>query len=294
MSSTVTPPPVVWSIRELLRWTTNYLSEKGLESPRLDAQILLAHSLQCSRIELVARSDEVPPEAQRTAFRELVKRRVAGTPVAYLTGTKEFYLLPFAVSPAVLIPRPDTETLVLEAIQRLKPVAAPRVLDLGTGSGCIATAMAVQLPAARVTAVELSPEALDIARQNVRRHGVADRVTLLHGDLFAPIPPGSMFDAVVSNPPYIAHAELGSLMPDVRDHEPRLALDGGPDGLSFYRRIAGAAAAVLVPGGSLLLEIGAGQGDAIAALFRERPEFTSPQLIRDAGGLPRVFAVKRA
>src|SRR5262245_58641473 len=241
--------PSVWTVRDLVAWTADYFRSKGFESGRLEAQILLAHVLTCPRIELVARSDEVPDARSRTAFRDLVTRRAAGWPVAYLTGEREFYLLKFDVSPAVLIPRPETETLVQEALTRLKRMSNPAVLDLGTGSGCVAVSIAHQHKTARVTAVDVSPDATDVAKRNATKHGVADRVSVLVGDLFTPLPAGPAFDMVVSNPPYVTAAEWVELPVDVREHEPRVALDGGPDGLAFYRRIAAGTAAHLRTGG---------------------------------------------
>ena len=286
-------PPPVWTLQALLAWTTDFLAKKGIASPRLEAQVLLAHVLGCPRIELVARSTEVASDEVRAAFRELVKRRVDGWPVAYLTGVKEFYLLKYDVSPAVLIPRPETETLVLEALRLLKPQTAPAVLDLGTGSGCIAVSVAHQKKDARVVAVDVSPDALEVARRNATTHGVADRIDFRQGDLFSPVPAGSAFDLVVSNPPYVTPTELAGLAPDVRDHEPRLALDGGPDGLAFYRRIAAAVGAVLKPGGWVLVEIGATQEAAVRQLFGERPELEVGPTLKDAAGLPRVVGAKR-
>ncbi|HUR52615.1 MAG TPA: peptide chain release factor N(5)-glutamine methyltransferase [Gemmataceae bacterium] len=285
-------PPTVWTIKELLRWTIDFLTKKGFPSPRLDAEVLLAHVLKCKRIDLIANSDETPADADRTAFRELIKRRVDHWPVAYLVGSKEFYLLKFEVSPAVLIPRPETETLVLEADRLLKPLAAPTVLDLCTGSGCIAVVLAHQRKAARVTAVDISPDALDVAKRNAATHTVADRVTFLSGDLFGPVP-ATPFDLVVSNPPYVTPAELAALTPDVRDHEPRLALDGGPDGLAFYRRIATGVGPFLKPGGSVLVEIGHTQDEAVRALFAAQPELELGATIKDAMRLPRVVCAKR-
>jgi release factor glutamine methyltransferase len=285
--------PAVWTIRELLAWTTTYLGQKGVESPRLEAQILLAHVLKCPRIELVARSDEEPLAMHRTTFRELVKRRVDGWPVAYLTGAKEFFLLPFQVSPAVLIPRPDTETLVLETLNRLKGTASPLILELGTGSGCVAVALAANHKTSRVVAVDASPDAAELARRNAMINGVADRVTVLIGDLFDPVPEGTLFDAIVSNPPYVAQGEYANLAPEIRDHEPRLALDGGPDGLAFYRRIASRAEAYLKPGGAVLLEIGETQAESVTELFSRRPGWAVKPVVKDAGGRPRVIVAVR-
>ncbi|MBX9626202.1 MAG: peptide chain release factor N(5)-glutamine methyltransferase [Gemmataceae bacterium] len=288
-------PPTVWTIKALLDWTTDFLAKKGPapQSARLEAQILLAHVLGCKKIDLMVRFDEQPAEADRTAYKALIKRRVDAWPVAYLVGFREFHLLPFEVTPAVLIPRPETETLVSEADRLIKPLAAPTVLDLGTGSGCIAVSIAHGKKDARVTAVDISPDALDVAKRNAEKHKVADRIGFLQGDLFAPVPAGSTFDLVVSNPPYVTPAELATLAPDVRDHEPRLALDGGPDGLAFYRRIAAEVGPFLKPGGWLLVEIGATQDEAVRAILAERPELEPGKTLRDAGGRPRVVCAKR-
>ena len=286
-------PPTVWTIQALLKWTADYLRTKGIESARLESEVLLAHVLNCPRIELIARSLEQPAEADRAKFRELIRRRVEGWPVAYLVGTKEFYLLKFEVSPAVLVPRPETETLVMEALRLLKPLKGPTVLDLGTGSGCIAVSVAHQKKDARVTATDISPDASDVARRNAERHGVADRITFLQGDLLAAVPAGSTFDLVVSNPPYVTPTELAALTPDVREHEPRLALDGGPDGLAFYRRIAAGVGPLLKPGGWLLVEIGATQDEAVRALFAERAELELGPTLKDGHKLPRVVTARR-
>ncbi len=286
-----TPP--VWTIKALLSWTTDFLKSKGNEAAKREAELLLAHVLNCKRVDLFMRFEEQPAETERARFRELITRRIAGWPVAYLVGSREFYLLPFEVDPRVLIPRPDTETLVLEALKRLKPLAAPEVLDVGTGSGCIAISLAHQKKDARVVATDVSPDALEVAKRNAAKHGVADRVALLQGDLFAAVPPGSTFDLIVSNPPYIAQSEFATLAPDVRDHEPRLALDGGPDGLAFYRRIAKDAVPFLKPGGSLLLEIGFLQDEAVQKLLTERPELEVGATLKDMGGHTRVVTAKR-
>jgi len=289
-----TSAPTIWTVRELLNWTTEYLANKGIESPRLDVQILLASVLKCSRIELIARSHDEPTDAEKSRFRELVRSRSEGCPVAYLVGSREFYLLSFDVSPAVLIPRPDTETLVLEAIKTLKSCKPEStVLDLGTGSGCIAISIAHQCKSARVTAVDLSPDALDIAKGNAKKHAVAERLTFLRGDLFQPLPADARFDLIVSNPPYITHAEFDTLAVDVREHEPKLALDGGPDGLAYYRRIAAEAAKWLKPDGQLLLEIGSTQEPAVRALLESAPNLGDVRSVKDMAGRWRVMIAKR-
>jgi release factor glutamine methyltransferase len=285
--------PTVWTIKALLAWTTDFLAKKGIENPRADAQILLAHVLGCKKVDLLVNYDQQPPEADRNRFKELIQRRVAGWPVAYLVGTRDFYSLTFEVTPAVLIPRPDTETLVLEALTLLKPIKEPTVLDLGTGSGCIAVTIAHEKKDARVTAVDVSPDALEVARRNGARNAVADRVTFLLGDLFAPVPAGVAFDLVVSNPPYIAHHEFAGLQPEVRDHEPRGALDGGADGLAYYRRIAAAVGRFLKPGGRLLLEIGSTQDADVRAILGERPDLELGPTLKDMASHTRVATAKK-
>jgi len=285
--------PAVWTIKSILAWTTDYLAKKGVENPRADAQILLGHVLGYDKTYLAVNFAEQPSEADRGRFKELVQRRVAGWPVAYLVGRRGFYTLDFEVTPAVLIPRPDTETLVLEALTRLKPITQPAVLDLGTGSGCIAVTIAHEKKDARVTAVDVSPDALDVARRNAARNGVADRVTFLHGDLFAPLPAGATFDLVASNPPYIAHNEFATLQPDVRDHEPRGALDGGADGLAFYRRTAAGVGPFLKPGGRLLLEIGSTQEADVRGILAGQPELEVGPTLKDLAGHPRVVSATK-
>jgi release factor glutamine methyltransferase len=279
-----------WTVRRLLEWTEEFLRRKAVESPRLEAQILLAHVLGCKKIDLYVCHDEEPSEDRRTAFREMIKKRAEGMPVAYLVGHREFYSLEFAVSPAVLIPRPETETLVMEALRRLKPMPAPRVLDLGTGSGAIAVAIAKQHRSAVLTAVDVIAAALDVASGNARRHGVSDRIAFIEGDLFAPIA-GQLFDMIVSNPPYVADREFPSLDAGVRNFEPQTALAGGVDGLDFYRRIADHASTHLVPGASLLVEIGATQESAVRELFAKHLE-PGPSF-KDAAGRPRVVSATR-
>ena len=224
------PADDAWTIRRLLGWTADFLRKKGNESPRLEAEILLAHALGCPRIELYTRSDEEPPEPTRTAFKALLKRRLDGEPVAHLVGKREFYALPFKVTPDVLVPRPETELLVMKCLEHVKPAADPRVLDVGTGSGCVAVAVAKNHKTARVTAADASPAALAVARENAAANGVAERVRFLEGDLFAAVPAGETFDAVASNPPYIATAEIATLQPEVRDREPRPPWTAGRTG----------------------------------------------------------------
>jgi release factor glutamine methyltransferase len=281
-----------WTVGKLLEWTTNYLRRKGVETPPLDAQVLLAHALGCKRIELYTRYEEAAPEDARAQFKALVQRRVEGCPVAYLVGRKEFFSLTFEVGPAVLIPRPDSEYVVLECLRLARTFPSPSVLDLGTGSGNLAVAVAHQNKAAQVTAVDLSPEALAVARRNADRHGVADRIRFLEGDLFAPLSPGERFDFVVSNPPYISRTEIPNLAAGVRDYEPRLALDGGPDGFGVFDRILAGSKDHLNPGGYLIVEIGSPQHLPARERFAAYPDYELGDTIVDGSGHPRVLRAR--
>lgn len=274
-----------WTLGRLLTWTTNHFARQGFESPRLDAELLLAHSQGCKRIELYTRFDEVAEEAVRVRFRELVSRRLQGCPVAYLLGTKEFFSLAFEVSPAVLIPRPDTETLVLASLERARSGA--EILEIGTGSGAVAVTLARQVPSARIVATDISAEALDLAHRNAVRHGVASRITFLQGDLFQPLAPGQCFDLIVSNPPYIPSGEIEALPATVRDFEPRVALDGGVDGLCLVRRIIADSQAHLKPDGWLLLELAPEQHPEVTGLM-QAAGFEAYPPVTDAAGRPRV------
>jgi release factor glutamine methyltransferase len=282
-----------WTIGRLLEWTDGFLRKKGCESPRLETQMLLAHVFGCKRIDLYTRFDEVASDEARQKFRELVLRRVEGCPVAHLVGHKDFYAMEFEVTPAVLVPRADTETLVDEALRLAKPLSEPHVLDVGTGSGCIAVTLAHRHKGARLTAVDVSPEALAVAARNAARHGASDRIRFLEGDLFSSIPAGERFDLVVSNPPYVPHAEIARLAREVRDHEPRLALDGGPDGFAVIDRLLAASPAYLKPGAHLLLEIGADQKAAALARVADHPDYEAVKVIDDRAGRPRVLSARR-
>jgi len=295
MSQGPTPPKAGqrWTVRSLLEWTTPFLAKKGVDKPDREARILLAHALGWKPIELYTRHDEEAPEGARQRYRELILRLTEGTPRAYLVGYKDFYSLDFEVSPAVLIPRDDSVWVVEECLRLAKEVPAPEVLDVGTGSGCLAVAVAKRHRAARVMAVDISPEALAVAARNAARHGVADRVAFLEGDLFAPLPPGLAFDFVISNPPYVARHELEQLDRSVRDFEPRLALDGGPDGFAIFDRLVAQAAGYLKPGGHLIVEIGYAQEEAARQRVGGRPEYELGKTIHDHAGHPRVVCARR-
>lgn len=282
-----------WTVRKVLEWTTQHLQKHGSETPRLDAEVLLAHARKCRRIGLYTDYDQPLSDAVRAQMRELVQRRANAEPVAYLVGHREFFSLDFAVTADVLIPRPDTETLVLEVISLVKGKAGARVLDLCTGSGCIAISVAKNCGAVKVTATDVSAAALAVARKNVETHQVGDRVELVSGDLFAAVPAGATFDVIASNPPYIPAAEIETLAGDVRRHEPRLALDGGGDGLDLLRRILAEGPRHLVPGGWLLVEFSPEQSARLCELARGVSEYDEVRVQNDLAGQARVLLARR-
>ncbi len=284
--------PRTWTVLELLRWTAGHFAERGIDTPRLDAECLLAHALGTDRLQLYIGFDKPVEEAERGAFRELVRRRAGErVPVALLTGEQEFWSLRLAVNSAVLVPRADTETLVQVALERIPdPEGEYEVLDLGTGSGAVALALASERPKARVTASDISPEALEVARANAERLGLAGRVRLVEGSLFEPVV-GECYDLVVSNPPYVAEAEATSLAPEL-GHEPPQALFGGPDGLAVLRPLVAGLAGVLRPGGAWALEIGPEQAAAVEGWCREAG-LGGAQVHRDLAGRPRVVSGRR-
>ena len=285
-----------WTIGRLLGWTADYLKQNGAESPRLDAEILLAEARGCQRIELYTAYDEPASDETRSAFRELVRRRSEGTPVAYLIGRREFYSLNFRVTPDVLIPRPETELLVVAALDRAKQASSPNgntIADVGTGSGIIAICLAKNLPTARLTATDISAAALQVAAENVAQHDVADRVELIESDLLAAVSADRRYDIIASNPPYVRADEMDNLPPDVRDHEPRQALLAGPTGTELIERLTDQAAERLVSGGWLLLEISPTIVDAAEAIIEKDDRLDRHGTIKDLAGLPRVIQAQR-
>lgn len=279
-----------WTIGRLLNWTADFLRERGAESARLDAEVLLAHARGCPRIALYTAFDQPASEELRTQFRELVKQRAAGKPVAYLVGHREFFSLSFDVTPDVLIPRPETEGLVVRALDLLKESKnrAPRVADMGTGSGAIAVCLAKQNSAVEVAAVEISPAALAIAQKNAKKHGVADRIAFVESDLFAAVEPDAEFDLVVSNPPYVTTAELSELADDVRKYEPKQALDGGEHGTDVIERLLPQAAQRLHPGGWLLVEISPMIAERVERLIDATDGLVQRETLKDSNGLLRI------
>jgi release factor glutamine methyltransferase len=271
-----------------VKWATDDFRARGIENPRLDAELLVAHALGIDRMRDILDANRPLEGVELATLRDHVKRRRAYEPIAYLRGEREFYGLKFRVDKRVLVPRPDTETLVDAALARSTHVSmSMRQLDLCTGSGCVAIAMARQRPTASVFASDISSDALAVARDNALRLG-AYNVAFVESDLFAAFA-GKRFDVITANPPYIATGELATLMPDVRDHEPRLALDGGADGLDIVRRIVKDAPAHLTPGGVLAMEIGAGEAPATVALF-EAQGFADVRVHRDIARIERVVS----
>ncbi len=277
-----------WTILRVLDATRDWFAKRGIESARLDAELILARALGVSRLMLYARFDQPVNEEERAAVRALMQRRGKREPIAYILGEREFWSLDLKVDARVLIPRPDTEVLVEVAVERVKAGPAPaatRVVDVGTGSGAVALALARELPGASVLALDVSPGALEVAGANAERLGLAERVRCAPGDLLAS--QDGPFDLVVANLPYIRGGDIAGLDDDVRLHEPHLALDGGPDGLDLIRRLADQATTRLAPGGAIALEAGFDQLDQVAAILGEAG-FADVTVRRDYGGQPRV------
>jgi len=285
-------------VGEALTEAVTRLRNEGVESPRFDAEILLADVLGTNRAAILARPDQRLTLKELTRYRDLVARRADREPLAYIVGHREFFGIDLIVNPGVLIPRPETELLVEHTVrigrqleQRLAtPSATLRIADVGAGSGAIAVALAAHLPQATVYALDDSPEALAVVAENARRHGMAERVHCLQGDLLSPLP--CAVDLITANLPYVTTSEWQELAPEIRDHEPRAALDGGPDGLALIRRLLATAGPHLRPGGAVLLEIGASQGAAVIELAREHFPEAHLHLLQDYAGLDRLVIVE--
>ena len=281
------------TIRAVMMEGAQLLLAAGIQSARLDAEVLLRHVLDMEKTELYLGVEAALNIEEERRFRELLHRRAKREPVATITGRKEFWSLDFLVNSDVLVPRPETERLVEIALKQLRPSAAKtpmQILDLGTGSGAIAVCLARERLDAEICAVDISLSALEVARINAERHGVSKRVHFLHGDLFEPIETEKTFHLIVSNPPYIRSGEMAVLAPEIREWEPVAALDGGVDGLDFYRRIIGVAHRYLAPGGSIVLEIGADMGGAIAELLTRSGCYEGVSIHQDYAGSDRVVA----
>ena len=278
------------SIPHLLTWARDTLIQAGVPSPQADAEWTLAHVLECSRSELL--HQPLTP-AQNATFRNLIHRRADRIPLQHLLGNTEFYGLPFHTSPDALIPRPETETLIEVVLNQLKNCSKPRILDIGTGSGIIAITLSKTLPRAHVIATDISRKALHLASQNAHLNRVSDRIFFLQTDLLTPFAKPESFRAILSNPPYIPSGAIDALQPEVRDCDPHLALDGGRNGLDFYRKIIPASIPLLAPGGLLGLEIGHDQADAVTQLLERQSGLTSITTHTDLSGYPRAVLAKK-
>ena len=290
-----------WTVLRLLTWTTDYLKQHGSDSPRLDAEVLLAHARGCERIMLYAAFDQVVADDVRAKFRELVKRRADGTPVAYLVGKREFYSLSFRVTPDVLIPRPETELVVVETLEALgggsgskvqRPNSA-QVADVGTGSGAIAVAVAKHVPQCRVIAVDSSPAALAIAKENAASLGVKEQIEFVDGDLLASLPAEPRLSVVASNPPYVSEAEYEALAASVKSHEPRQALVAGPKGTEVIERLIPQAAERLLTGGCLIVEVSPMIAGRVVELIAADGRYEPASIVKDLAGLARVVKARR-
>jgi release factor glutamine methyltransferase len=283
----------IWTVLELIQETTGYFNKKGISSARLDAELLLAYCLGIERIQLYIAFERPLTEGELSVFRDIVRRRAAGEPVAYLTGYREFWSLKIRVRHSVLIPRPETELLVEEGIKLLKACRREAaVLELGTGSGAIVVALAKEIKNSVTYATDISPAALTVARQNIADQGMQERIRLVCCNGPAPFRKGPLFDLIISNPPYIRSNEIATLAVEIKDHEPRQALDGGDDGLEFYRQWIPQMPCLLRPGGGAIFEIGTDQAEAVSRLFIDAG-FSTVATAKDYAGHSRAVIARR-
>jgi release factor glutamine methyltransferase len=285
------------TVLEAIQRSTEFLGRKGVDSPRLQTELLLAHLLKLPRMKLYLSFERTLTPGEVDAFRELIKRRGQREPLQHIVGSTSFCGLEIAVNRHVLVPRPETELLAERGWTFLNGLSTinsqpTTALDFGTGSGCLAIALAAKCRAAEVWAADISPEALALAHQNAVRHGVGERIRFRQGDGFAALPQGARFDLIISNPPYIPSAEIAALQPEVRDHDPRRALDGGVDGLDYGRRLAAESAPFLKPGGRLMLEFGDGQAERLRAIFQEQ-KWVVEAIAEDYTHRPRFLVAAR-
>ena len=286
-----------WPILRLIEWTTSYLADKGAESPRLDAEVLLASVRQCSRIELYTAFNEVADEATRAAYKSLVQRRAAGEPVAYLVGFREFYSRDFKVTPAVLIPRPETEFVVIAALDFVSDrglSGSLRMADIGTGSGNVGITLAKENPSWNVVAIDIQPDALEIARQNVAHHAVDEQMELRCGPYYAQESETVLFDIVVSNPPYVTSNEYDDLPATVRDYEPKIALVGGDRGTEVIEQLIEESTPRVRPEGALVVEISPMLEADVTALIEQHALWQLHKVYKDHAGHSRVIVAIRA
>ncbi len=290
MTTTAGATNQTWRVIDLINWGTDYFAQKDFENPRREIEWLLSDFLECKRIDLYLRFEEPFSRAMLSQFRSWVKRRVDHEPLQYISGRAEFYGLTFAVNPAVLIPRPETERLVEVALEVSSEIPTVRILDVGTGSGCIAISLAKELTEANLVAVDNSPAAIDLARKNALTNGIQN-IEFFQLDFLTERPKGK-FDLIVSNPPYIPAKEMTTLMPEVGRHEPVDALTDNSDGLAFYRRFIDLAPKILKPGGWLVLEVGTGDHPQLAAGLFNKADFPVVELIKDYNGADRLLKMQ--
>ena len=285
----------IWTIGKILKWTEQYFAKAELDSPRLDAEVLLAHVLKKERIFLYVHFDQPLDPAELAEYKACIRQRVQHVPVAHITGHKEFMGLDFKVTKDTLIPRPDTEILVEAVLQRLKagPESDLRLADIGTGSGAICLSLLNYLPQLQAVTVDISPRAIEVARENAAALGVAERIEFFQGDLLEPIR-DRRFEAIVSNPPYIPKSDILTLAQDVKDYEPMSALDGGEDGLDFYRRLLQEAAELLAEDGFLAVEVGIEQAQVLAEMAKGMIQWGRSEIIKDLAGIERVVVFWKA
>lgn len=292
----MSPTDEPWTIGRLLTWTVEYLGKHGAENPRLDTEVLLAEARGCKRIDLYTAYGEPASEEVRTAFRELVRRRAEGTPVAYLVGRREFYSLDFEVNSDVLIPRPETELLVVALLDDVKKRPASeatiQIADIGTGSGILAVCAAKYVPNSHVTAIDISQAALAVARRNAERLGVADRITFVEGNILSTEPAEPRFDYIVSNPPYVSTAEMAQLDRDVRNYEPEVALRAGDKGTEVIAPLIEQAAVRLKQSGVLLIEVSPMNAGEVEQLVQQQSLLKLGPTIRDLAGHARIVQAK--
>ena len=286
-----------WTILTVLQWAQQYLQAKGVSEPRAGAEVLLSHCLHCSRLDLYLRHDQPLADDELSCYKQGLKRRLAQEPTQYITGQQEFWSLNFAVGPSVLIPRPETELLVEAVLKHFARSESggvkPRLLDIGTGSGILAVTLATELPEAQFVAVDRSWEALKVARENARRHKVEEKINWVSADLVAALAPKALFEVIVANPPYVPTADWEQLPLEIKEYEPQLALDGGPDGLEVIRSLIRAVPPLLKPDGLLALEVGQGQATAVQQLLEQSGSFTPPEIIPDYQRIGRVVLARR-
>ncbi|MCK4783566.1 MAG: peptide chain release factor N(5)-glutamine methyltransferase [Desulfobacteraceae bacterium] len=288
-----------WIIKDLLKVTADYLKEKEIDSPRLTAEILLSHQLNTDRVNLYLNFDQPLTEKEISGYRSLIKRRLRHEPIQYITGSQEFWSLDFMVDPQVIIPRPESELLVEQAINRVGANFAPqnqspKILDLGTGSGALAISVAKEVPQARFWATDLSAAALSLARSNAEKHGVSERIQFMRGDLWDPIINLDItFDIIISNPPYITSEEYNDLAPEVRDYEPRLALDGHEGGMYFIEKIIRGGLDYLSPGGWLIMEMSPDQTEKALLLIEQINGYGEKTRIKDYSHTYRVIMAQK-